>query len=162
MKIVLIKQSKPHSLCKKKQNVLFLCTGNSCRSQMAEGLLRDLAGERFEALSAGLDPGNQVHPLAIQVMKEIGIDIGAQKPKAVDLYLGRTMIHYLMIVCNKAQSTCPRVWPGLPNEKRYYWPVNDPAVISGSIEDQLSVFRDVRDEMKEKITSWLNEIPSHS
>ena len=142
----------------KKQNVLFLCTGNSCRSQMAEGLLRHLAGEQFEALSAGLEPNNEVHPLAIQVMKEIGIDISFQQPKAVDVYLGKTMIHYLMIVCNKAQSTCPRVWPGLPVEKRYYWPVNDPAVLSSSREEQLVVFREVRDELQGKITSWLNDL----
>ena len=144
----------------KKQNVLFLCTGNSCRSQMAEGLLRYLAGERFEALSAGLEPGNEVHPMAIQVMAEIGIDISSQQPKAVDVYLGKTMIHYLIIVCNKAQSTCPRIWPGLPNEKRYYWPVTDPAEISGSIEEKLSFFRKVRDELQDKITSWLNEVPA--
>ena len=142
----------------KKQNVLFLCTGNSCRSQMAEGLHRHLAGEQFEALSAGLEPNNEVHPLAIQVMKEIGIDISFQQPKAVDVYLGKTMIHYLMIVCNKAQSTCPRIWPGLPDEKRYYWPVNDPAGLSGSREEQLVVFREVRDELQGKITSWLNDV----
>ncbi len=127
---------------------------------MAEGLLRHLAGERFEALSAGLEPGKEVHPLAIQVMAEIGIDISSQQPKAVDVYLGKTMIHYLIIVCNKAQSTCPRIWPGLPNEKRYYWPVNDPAEISGSIEEKLSFFREVRDELQDKITSWLNEVPA--
>ena len=144
----------------KKQNVLFLCTGNSCRSQMAEGLLRHLAGERFEALSAGLEPNSEVHPLAIQVMEEIGIDISSQQPKAVDLYLGKTMIHYLMIVCNKAQSTCPRVWPGLPNEKRYYWPVNDPAVLSGTTEEQLAAFREVRDELQDKITLWLKNVPA--
>ena len=142
----------------KKQNVLFLCTGNSCRSQIAEGLLRHLAGERFEALSAGLEPGNEVHPLAIKVMAEIGIDISFQHPKALDVYLGKSWIHYLIVVCNKAQSTCPRVWPGLPNEKRYYWPVNDPAEISGTTEEQLAIFREVRDELEEKITSWLNEI----
>ncbi|MEI6691901.1 MAG: arsenate reductase ArsC [Chlorobium sp.] len=142
----------------KKQNVLFLCTGNSCRSQMAEGLLRHLAGERFEALSAGLEPNNDVHPFAIKVMEEIGIDISAQQPKAVDVYLGRMMIHYLIIVCNKAQSTCPRVWPGLPNERRYYWPVNDPASITGTIEEQLSGFREIRDELQEKITSWLKDV----
>ena len=142
----------------KKQNVLFLCTGNSCRSQMAEGLLRHLGGERFEALSAGLEPNDEVHPLAIQVMKEIGIDISSQQPKAVDVYLGKTMIHYLIVVCNKAQSTCPRIWPGLPNEKRYYWPVNDPAEISGTTEERLAVFCEVRDELKEKITSWLYDI----
>jgi len=146
----------------KKQNVLFLCTGNSCRSQMAEGLLRYLAGERFEALSAGLEPGHEVHPLAIQVMAEIGIDISSQQPKAVDLYLGKIMIHYLIVVCNKAQATCPRIWPGLPNEKRYYWPVNDPASITGTTEERLAVFREVRDELQEKITSWLNEVPNVS
>ncbi|MEI8186987.1 MAG: arsenate reductase ArsC [Chlorobiaceae bacterium] len=143
----------------KKQNVLFLCTGNSCRSQMAEGLLRYLAGERFEALSAGLEPNDEVHPLAIEVMAEIGIDISSQQPKAVDLFLGKTVIQYLMIVCNKAQSTCPRIWPGLPDEKRYYWPVNDPAPIAGSTEEQLAGFREVRDELQQNITSWLNERP---
>ena len=142
----------------KKPNVLFLCTGNSCRSQMAEGLLRDLAGDRFEALSAGLEPNNEVHPLAIKVMAEIGIDISAQQPKAVDIYLGKTPIHYLLIVCNKAQSTCPRIWPGLADEKRYYWPVNDPAATSGTTEEQLTVFREVRDELKAKIASGLNEV----
>ena len=68
------------------------------------------------------------------------------------------MIHYLIIVCNKAQSTCPRVWPGLPNERRYYWPVNDPASITGTIEEQLSGFREIRDELQEKITSWLKDV----
>ena len=150
-------------MMQKKQNVLFLCTGNSCRSQMAEGLLRHLAVEGFEALSAGMEPGNEVHPLAIQVMEEIGIDISSQQPKAIEVYLGKSWIHYLIVVCNKAQSTCPRIWPGLPDEKRYYWPVSDPAAISGTTEEQLMVFREVRDELRDKITSWLNDMPaSHS
>ena len=142
----------------KKRNVLFLCTGNSCRSQMAEGLLRHMAGERFEALSAGLEPNTEIHPSAIKVMAEIGIDIIVQQPKSVDVYLGRVMIHYLMIVCNKAQATCPRVWPGLPDEKRYYWPVDDPAVIQGTSEDQFAVFREVRNELQDKIEAWLFDI----
>ncbi len=142
----------------KKQNVLFLCTGNSCRSQMAEGLLRHMAGDRFEPLSAGLDPGSEVHPFAIRVMAEIGIDISAQQPKAVSLYLGKTVIHYLMVVCNKAQSTCPRIWPGLANEKRYYWPIPDPAAISGTPEEQLAGFREVRDELKEQLTLWVTDV----
>lgn len=141
----------------KKQNVLFLCTGNSCRSQMAEGLLRHMAGEYIEPLSAGLEPGSEVHPLAVRVMAEIGIDISDQRPKAVDVYLGKKMIHYLIVVCNKAQSTCPRIWPGLPDEKRYYWPVSDPAEITGSTEEKLAVFREVRDELREKLISWMNE-----
>ncbi|MBZ4219532.1 MAG: arsenate reductase ArsC [Chlorobium sp.] len=142
----------------KKQNVLFLCTGNSCRSQMAEGLLRHMAGDRFEPLSAGLDPGSEVHPFAIRVMAEIGIDISSQQPKAVSLYLGKTVIHYLMVVCNKAQSTCPRIWPGLANEKRYYWPIPDPAAISGTPEEQLAGFREVRDELREQLTLWVTNV----
>lgn len=142
----------------KKQNVLFLCTGNSCRSQMAEGLLFHMAGERFEALSAGLEPGSEVHPFAIRVMAEIGIDISTRQPKSVFVYLGKTMIHYLIVVCNKAQSTCPRIWPGLPNEKRYYWPISDPAAISGTSEEQLAGFREVRDELREQLTSWLTDV----
>ena len=125
---------------------------------MAEGLLRHMAGERFEALSAGLEPNTEIHPSAIKVMAEIGIDIIAQQPKSVDVYLGRVMIHYLMIVCNKAQATCPRVWPGLPDEKRYYWPVDDPAVIQGTSEDQFAVFREVRNELQDKIEAWLFDI----
>ena len=140
------------------KKVLFVCVGNAGRSQMAEGLLRHLAGEGFEALSAGMEPGNEVHPLAIQVMEEIGIDISSQQPKSLNVYLGKSWIHYLIVVCNKAQSTCPRIWPGLPNEKRYYWPVNDPAEISGTTEERLAVFCEVRDELKEKITSWLYDI----
>ncbi len=125
---------------------------------MAEGLLFHMAGERFEALSAGLEPGSEVHPFAIRVMAEIGIDISTRQPKSVFVYLGKTMIHYLIVVCNKAQSTCPRIWPGLPNEKRYYWPISDPAAISGTSEEQLAGFREVRDELREQLTSWLTDV----
>lgn len=142
----------------KKQNVLFLCNDNSVRSQMAEGILRHRAGDRFESLSAGLDPDIQVHPSAVKVMEEIGIDISSQKPKAVDIYLGKTMIHDLMILCDKTQATCPRVWPGTPFQKRYYWPINNPEDISGTTEEKLDAFRNVRDELTEKIVSWLSEI----
>ena len=146
----------------KKQNVLFLCNDNSARSQMAEGLLRSMAGEHFESLSAGLEPTDAVHPFAIKVMDEIGIDISAQIPKAVDIYLGKTMIHDLMTLCDKAQSTCPRVWPGTPFQKRYYWPVSDPGGVSSSVEERLEVFRKVRDELKVNIASWLAEVQEHS
>lgn len=143
----------------KKQNVLFLCNDNTARSQMAEGLLRHTASNRFESLSAGLDPEMQLHPFAIKVMEEIGIDISSQKPKGVDIYLGKTMIHYLMILCDKTQSTCPRVWPGTPFQKRYYWPVNNPEDITGTTEEKMVAYRNVREELKEKISSWLsNEV----
>ncbi|MEI8033691.1 MAG: arsenate reductase ArsC [Chlorobiaceae bacterium] len=142
----------------KKKNVLFLCTGNSCRSQMAEGLLRHLAGDRFEPMSAGLEPAHALHPLAVRVMAGIGIDISNQRPKGVEHYLGKTMIHYLIIVCDKAQKSCPRVWPGLADEKRYFWPLKDPSVVSGTIEEKVAAFRTVREELRETLISWVQEV----
>ena len=139
----------------KKQTVLFLCTGNSCRSQMAEGFLRHMAGDRFEPISAGFDIKEAVHPLAIKVMQEIGIDISDQQPKNVEKWLGRVRVHYLIIVCDKANATCPRVWPGVDERKRLYWPFIDPALTEGSEEEQLAVFREVRDAMQGKISAWL-------
>jgi len=141
----------------KKKNVLFLCTGNSARSQMAEGLLRHIAGDRFEVMSAGLEPKEEVHPLAVEVMRELDIDIANQKPKTVDVYLGRVPVHFLIVVCNKAQATCPRIWPGLMDGNRYYWPLDDPAALQGSVDEQLALFRDVRDELQEKLREWADE-----
>ena len=142
----------------KKKNVLFLCTGNSARSQMAEGLLRHIAGDRFEVMSAGLEPKEEVHPLAVEVMRELDIDIANQKPKTVDVYLGRVPVHFLIVVCNKAQATCPRIWPGLMDGNRYYWPLDDPAALQGSVDEQLALFRDVRDELQEKLREWADEV----
>jgi len=142
----------------KKKNVLFLCTGNSARSQMAEGLLRHIAGDRFEVMSAGLEPKEEVHPLAVEVMRELDIDIANQKPKTVDVYLGRVPVHFLIVVCNKAQATCPRIWPGLMDGNRYYWPLDDPAALQGSADEQLALFRDVRDELQEKLREWADEV----
>lgn len=142
----------------KKKNVLFLCTGNSARSQMAEGLLREMAGDRFEAMSAGLEPREEVHPLAVEAMREIGIDIGFQKPKAVDVYLGRVHVHHLIVVCNKAQATCPRVWPGLADGNRHYWPVDDPAEATGGKDAELAAFRSVRDELQQKLRDWIDGV----
>ena len=109
------------------RKVLFLCTGNSCRSQMAEGLLRHLSAGRFDACSAGLAPQDRIHPLAIHVMAEIGIDISGQKPKSVKTYLGKATISYIITVCTKAEEdTCPRIWPGVADINRLYWPFDDP------------------------------------
>jgi arsenate reductase len=140
----------------KKQNVLFLCTGNSARSQIAEGLLRNMAGDLFEAISAGLDPKEQVHPLAVEVMLEIGIDISSQKTKAVDVFLGRVPVHYLIVVCDKAEASCPKIWPGLPEGRRYFWPLPDPAEKSGTRDEQLAGFRAVRVELRGKLQEWFN------
>ena len=125
---------------------------------MAEGFLREMAGDRFEPLSAGMEAKDRVHPLAVEAMQEIGIDISGQRPKGVEEYLGKTLIHYLIVVCNKANETCPRVWPGLIEENnRYYWPFKDPAAAEGSEEEQLAHFRKVRNEIKDKLEEWIGE-----
>lgn len=138
-----------------KRKVLFLCTGNSCRSQMAEGILRHIAGDRFEALSAGLDPREEVHPMAIEVMKEVGIDISGQKPKPVSDFLGKETIFYIIVVCSKAHQTCPRIWPGLGDNNRYYWPLTDPSEADGTKNERLEVFRRVRNEIRAKLDDWI-------
>jgi arsenate reductase len=139
-------------------NILVLCTGNSCRSQMAEGLFRALAGDRFSVHSAGTDPAAQVHPLAVRVMAEAGIDISAQQPKHVREFLGKLPVRYLVIVCAAADQECPRIFPGMG--ERLSWPFDDPAGMKGTDEEILSGFRRVRDEIREKITRWLAEEPS--
>lgn len=141
-----------------KPNVLFLCTGNSCRSQMAEGFLRALAGDRYSALSAGLEPAGEVHPLAVRVMGEEGIDISNQQPKDLEIFLGKEAIRYMVVVCDRAQQSCPRIWPGLDEQNRLYWPLDDPADAEGTEEEQLAVFRRVRDEIRAKIEQWLRDL----
>src|SRR5256885_11602716 len=91
--------------------VLILCTGNSCRSQMAEGFLRHYQPDKFDAHSAGTEPKSQVHPLAVKGMAEVGIDISSQPPKNLSDYPGRAPVRHLIIVCDKADATCPRIWP---------------------------------------------------
>lgn len=137
-------------------NVLFLCTGNSCRSQMAEGFLRTLGGERFTALSAGTKPAKQVHPLAVQVMQERDIDLGDQRPKGVDQFLGRLPVSYLIVVCDGANESCPRIVPGMLN--RLFWPFEDPARFVGTPAATLKKFREVRDEIESRIQRWLEEM----
>ena len=136
-----------------KHNVLFLCTGNSCRSQMAEGLLRHLAGDRFGVYSAGTDPAERVHPLAVRVMGELGIDISDQRPKGVKEYLGKFPIRYLIIVCGGADEACPRIFPGVLH--RLFWPFDDPAKLQGNDEELLAGFRRVRDEIRQRLSDWL-------
>lgn len=141
-----------------RRKVLFLCTGNSCRSQIAEGLLRHLAGESYDACSAGLSPHDHIHPLAIQVMDEIGIDISGQVPKSVKIYLGKTSISFIITVCSKAEDSCPHIWPGVVEKNRLYWPFDDPAATEGTMEEKLLVFRRVRDQLQKNITNWLNSM----
>src|SRR5688572_4893088 len=138
--------------------VLILCTGNSCRSQMAEGFLRKYHGERFDVHSAGVDPKNEVHPLAVQVMREVGIDISAQRPKPLSEYLGKQPVRHVLIVCDRANDSCPRIWPGAFT--RQYLPFEDPAEAMGSDAEKLAVFRRVRDEIESAMRAWQPASPS--
>ncbi|MBN2205701.1 MAG: arsenate reductase ArsC [Thermoleophilia bacterium] len=133
-----------------KANVLFLCTGNSARSQMAEALLRVQAGDRFETFSAGLEP-TEVNPLAISAMAEIGIDISGQRAKGIEEYLGRRHFGYLITVCDHAAANCP-MFPGVAT--RLHWSLVDPAAAEGSEEERLEVFRRVRDELERLIEEF--------
>jgi arsenate reductase (thioredoxin) len=134
-----------------KAKLLFLCTGNSARSQMAEALLRRLAGDRFEAYSAGLEPDG-LNPLAVEAMAEIGIDISGQRSKSVEEYLGREHFGYLITVCDHAAANCP-TFPGVSS--RLHWSLVDPAAAEGSHEERLEVFRRVRDELGRLIEEFV-------
>ena len=126
-----------------KKTVLFLCTGNSARSQMAEGLLRELAGERFEVFSAGTHPKG-LHPQTIVAMEDIGIDVSRQRSKDVSEFLGR-QFDYVITVCDNAKESCP-IFPGHGN--RIHMAFEDPAALEGSEQDRLALFRRVRDEIR--------------
>lgn len=133
-----------------KQRVLFICTHNSARSQMAEGLLRHLGGERFEVFSAGIE-ATQVRPLAIRAMAELGIDISGQESKALDRYLGEPFDE-VITVCDTAAEVCP-VFPGA--SRRRHWSFEDPSKAVGSETEQLAVYRRIRDEIRSRIEEEL-------
>jgi len=127
-----------------KPAVLILCTGNSCRSHLAEGILRHAAGDLFDVRSAGSKPAGYVHPKAIAVMKEIGIDISGHTSKHMNEFLQRK-IDTVITVCGKADQACP-MFPGQVN--RYHWGFDDPAHATGAEEEILNVFRRVRDQIR--------------
>jgi arsenate reductase (thioredoxin) len=129
-----------------KKRVLILCTGNSARSQMAEGLLRQDAGDRFDVASAGVDP-THVRPEAIEVMQQIGIDISGHRSKSVDEFTGQEF-DYIITVCDNANQRCP-IFPG--NTKRIHWSIDDPASAEGDDDAKLAVFRRVRDELRHRL-----------
>jgi len=136
-----------------KPRVLFLCTGNSARSQMAEALLRKMAGNHFEVHSAGLEP-TVIHPMTVKVLEEIGIDASEQYAKPLTIYLGKTHFSYLITVCAKAEKNCP-FFPGMG--QRLHWPFDDPAEFEGSDKEKLDVFRTIRDQIQAHIQQWLSE-----
>lgn len=135
-----------------KASVLILCTGNSARSQMAEGLFRHEAGDRFEVYSAGTKPST-VRPEAIAVMHEIGIDISGQRSKSVEEFAGRDL-DYVITVCDNANESCP-VFPA--KTRRMHWPFEDPAAVQGSEDERRAAFRKVRNQIHGRIRAFLGE-----
>jgi arsenate reductase len=137
-----------------KQTVLFLCTGNSARSQMAEAFLRYFGSAQFEAYSAGLDPKG-IHPYTRQVMAEIGLDLEDQYSKGVGEYLGKINFTYLITVCAQAEKNCPTAFLGFG--QRLHWCFEDPAAVEGTEEEKLAQFRVVRDQIGQRVQDWLGE-----
>ncbi|QDU64550.1 Arsenate-mycothiol transferase ArsC2 [Planctomycetes bacterium Pan216] len=133
------------------QRVLILCTGNSCRSQMAEGLWRERANEQWEALSAGSRPAGYVHPLAVKVMDEVGVDIRNQESKPISALAGKSF-DLVVTVCDSAKETCP-VMPGA--KKWLHWSFTDPADAEGDDDTKLEAFREVRDQINSRIEKFL-------
>ena len=136
-----------------KPTVLILCTGNSCRSHMAEGILRAAAGDGLEVQSAGSKPAGYVHPLAIRALAEIGIDISGHRSKHLDEFLASD-IETVITVCGNADQVCP-MFPGQVN--RHHWGFDDPAHATGSEEEQMEVFRRVRDEIRQIFEAYAAE-----
>jgi len=133
-----------------KKKVLFLCTGNSARSQIAEGLMKSMGGEQMEVKSAGILPSH-VHPLAIRVMDEVGIDISKQTSKSQNQFL-KEEFDYIITLCDHAAMACPN-FPG--QGKRLHWSIEDPAMAIGTMDERVAVFRRARDEIRTRIEQFL-------
>ena len=133
------------------KRVLILCTGNSCRSQMAEDLWELLGEGKWVSESAGSKPSGYVHPLAIEAMKELGRDLSGHQSKSLDQFLDQSF-DLVVTVCDNAKQACP-VFPG--GKKRLHWPFDDPADATGTADEKMVTFRRVRDEIKEKIRDYL-------
>jgi len=138
-----------------KIRVLFLCTGNSARSQMAEAFLRRYGGDRFEVYSAGLEPERGIHPLTLKVMQEIGFDMQGHYAKDIREYLGKLHFGYLITVCDRAEKNCP-IFPGMG--VRLHWSFEDPAAFQGSEGEKLAKFRTIRDQIEGHVKAWLKEV----
>jgi arsenate reductase len=136
------------------KRILFLCTGNSARSQMAEAFLNKYGGSEYEVHSAGLRPKG-MNPFTVKVMQEIGMDVSGQRSKGIGEYLGKTLFQYLITVCDDAEKNCPTTWPGV--NKCLHWSFEDPAAFEGTDEQKLWKFRQVRDQIEQRIQAWLAE-----
>ena len=134
--------------------ILIVCTGNSCRSHLAEGILRAALGRRAKVVSAGSKPAGHVHPLAVEVMTEIDIDISTHTSKHLNDFL-KHHVHTVITVCGNADSECP-VFPGQAH--KHHWPFEDPAQAEGNDEDKRAIFRRVRDEIRGKFEAYAREL----
>jgi len=141
---------------RKRPQVLFLCTHNTARSQMAEAWLRRHAGDRFEVYSAGYEP-TDINPFTRQVMAEVGLNLGGQYAKGVKEYLGKINFAYVIIVCDRAEKTCPTAFPSI-SRQRLFWPFEDPVAFKGTDEEKLAKFREIRDQIDRRILQWLSEL----
>ena len=136
-----------------KPNVLFLCTGNSARSQMAEGLLRALAGDHYEVFSAGTEPKGLILPEVQEAMQEIGVELSSQRSKSVTEHLGKQIFAHVITVCADAEENCPAVF--LTMGKHEHWPFDDPAKADEA--SRLSLTRSVRDHIERRLRLWIAE-----
>lgn len=137
-------------------NVLFLCTGNSARSQMAEALLRHYAGDRFTVYSAGVNPQG-INPFTVHVLEEMGFDLSGHKSKHVDELGGTRYYSHIITVCDNARESCPSPLLALGHNK-LHWSFDDPAAVQGSDEEKLAKFRAIRDQIDARIKSWVAEL----
>ncbi len=135
-----------------KPRILFLCTTNSARSQMAEAFLKKYGGDKFEAYSAGFEP-KAIHPYTERVMEEIGIPLAGQYPKSFREYMGKVHFAHLITVCSEADKNCPKTFPGIG--QRLHWSFEDPVAFEGSEEEKIEKFREVRDKIEQQIKEWL-------
>ena len=138
-----------------KPRVLFLCTGNSARSQMAEALLREYADDQFEVHSAGVEPKGYILPEVLTIMKELNLDMSGYRSKSVSEYLGKLHFSHVITVCGDAEKNCPTVF--LNMGKHEHWPFDDPAKFDGSPSEMLIFTRSIRDQIAYRIQEWLEE-----
>ena len=136
-----------------KPRVLFLCTGNSARSQMAEAFLRAYAGEQFEVHSAGIEPKGHILPEVLAVMKEVNLDISGQKSKGLSEYLGKVHFAYVITVCGDAEKNCPAIFLNMGIHE--HWLFDDPAKFEGGDLERLDFTRNVRDQIDRRVLTWL-------
>ena len=137
-----------------KTRVLFLCTGNTARSQMAEAFLRAQGGDDYEAFSAGFAP-REINPLTVKAMEERGFDLSGQHAKGLSDYLGKVHFGYLINMCERTERECPKTFPGMGT--RLDWPFEDPVAFEGTEEERLAKFREVRDAIEVRIREWVAE-----